>query len=268
VPQLQRPARAKLRWPLRGYISPALAVLSLLVFTNTVLMGAAGDKIADRVLGQFDFSHNGANILTNVGLSAPGAVAIDRGAVPNRLYVADAGNHRVLGWRSVSALTNGAPADLVIGQPDFLTSLAECNNAAVTGQTLCNPVAIAVDAAGNLYVADSGNSRVLEYNSPFTTDNTVPGLVFGQNGSFTSSACNLGGSITDATLCRPGGVAVDSAGHVYISDTGNSRILEYNTPSAANTHADTVFGQGGSSVRESATTAAASVRTLCAILPS
>jgi sugar lactone lactonase YvrE len=150
----------------------------------------------------------------------------------------------VLGWRSVDALTNGAPADLVIGQQDFLTSLAQCNNAAVTGETLCNPSAVAVDAAGNLYVVDSLNNRGLEYNSPFSTD-TVPDLVFGQNGSFTSSTCNLGGSITDATLCRPGAVAVDQGGHVYISDSDNSRILEYNAPSLANTRADTVFGQGG-----------------------
>jgi len=196
------------------------------------------------VLGQLDFTHNGANILTAAGLAAPGAVAIDRSVVPNRIYIADAGNHRVLGWHSVDALTNGAPAGVVLGQPDFLTSLFQCNNAAVTGQTLCIPAALAVDPAGNLYIADSGNNRVLEYDSPFTTD-TVPDMVFGQGGSFTSSACNLGGSITDATLCQPGGVTVDGAGHVYVSDTGNSRVLEYDAPSAANTHADAVFGQGG-----------------------
>ena len=207
-------------------------------------MARQGDLTADRVLGQFDFTHNGTNILTNAGLSTPAAVAVDRSVVPNRLYVADMGNHRVLGWHSVDALKNGATADLVIGQQDFLSSIAQCRNAAVNGATLCSPSAIAVDGAGNLYVVDQGNNRVLEYNIPFTTD-TLPDLVFGQNGSFTSSGCNLGGSITDATLCNPTGVAVDTAGNVYISDWNNSRILEYDSPLVTDTHADMVFGQGG-----------------------
>ena len=84
----------------RGLLCAWIAALSLLIFANRALMGAAGDTTADRVLGQFDFTHNGANILTNAGLSEPGAVAIDRSVVPNRLYVADAGNHRVLGWHN------------------------------------------------------------------------------------------------------------------------------------------------------------------------
>ncbi len=192
-----------------------------------------------------DFVHNGANIITNVGMWTPQAVAVDRSVVPNRLYAADAGNHRVLGWHSIDALKNGSPADLVIGQPDFLSWGSQCNNAAVTGATLCFPAAVAVDSSGNLYVVDQGNNRVLEYNSPFTTD-TQPDLVFGQAGSFTSTACNKGGTISAATLCNPTGVAVDSAGDVYISDSANSRTLEYDLPLATDVVADRVFGQSGS----------------------
>src|SRR5215472_3360591 len=95
------------------------------------------DTGANRVLGQIDFVNNGINIVTNLGVWTPTAVAVDRSVTPNRLYVADAGNHRVLGWRSIDALKNGSPADLVIGQPDFLSWGSECNNAAVTGTTLC-----------------------------------------------------------------------------------------------------------------------------------
>ena len=115
--------------------------------------------------------------------------------------------------------------------------------AAISADSLCYPVGVAVDGAGNLYVADDGNSRVLEYNTPLTTDTTAD-TVFGQGGNFTSDDCDNGGFSANS-LCYPDGVAVDGAGNLYVADTDNSRVLEYNTP-LTNTTADTVFGQGGS----------------------
>jgi sugar lactone lactonase YvrE len=232
-------SRSRAEQRIKNLVLIAGSTLAMIVLLCTVLTGAAVDTTADRVLGQLDFTHGGLNMVTSKGLYAPSGVAIDRSVVPNRVYVADMNNNRVLGWHSAEALSNGAPADLVIGQPDFFSQFIGLGAMSLNG-----PQAVAVDAAGNLYVADTNNSRVLEYNSPFTTD-TVPDLVFGQSGSLTSGTCNFGGSITDATLCVPSGVAVDAAGHVYIADTANSRVLEYNNPSASNTHADTVFGQAG-----------------------
>jgi len=85
-----------------------------------------------------------------------------------------------------------------------------------------------VDGDGNLYVADEGNSRVLEYDSPLTTD-TVADRVFGQGGSFTtgSTTCNLPSA---SSLCRPEGVALDGDGNLYVADLFNSRVLEYDSP--------------------------------------
>ncbi len=231
------PRSYSLRWWATMF---TVVVVTLLVFAGLV---ARADTSANRVLGQFDFVHNSPNILTNTGLWNPQSIAVDHSVNPNRLYVADAGNHRVLGWRSIDALENGSPADLVIGQADFLSWLSECNNAAVTGATLCVPGGIAVDGAGNLYVVDQGNNRVLEYDTPFTAG-TQPHLVFGQDGSFTTSVCNQGG-ISATSLCGPSGVAVDSAGNVYISDTGNSRVLEFDLPLVTDVQADRVFGQSG-----------------------
>ncbi|HEV3112364.1 MAG TPA: NHL repeat-containing protein [Candidatus Binataceae bacterium] len=227
---------------LSGWRPPKLiiSIAALLLCARMLL----ADTVANRVLGQVDLLHNGVNIVTNVGVWTPSAVAVDRSVTPNRLYVADSGNHRVLGWRSIDALKNGASADLVIGQADFLSWSSQCNNAAVTGATLCFPSGVAVDGAGNLYVVDQGNNRVLEYDDPFATD-TQPDTVFGQGGSFTSSACNKGGTISAATLCNPSGVAVDSAGNVYISDGSNSRVLEFDMPLVTDTRADRVFGQHG-----------------------
>ena len=83
-----------------------------------------------------------------------------------------------------------------------------------------------MDAAGNLYVADDSNNRVLEYNTPLTTDTTAE-RVFGTCGSFTSSAC---AGLSANSLDEPKGVAVDASGNLYVADIGNSRVLQYDQP--------------------------------------
>jgi hypothetical protein len=140
-------------------------------------------------------------------------------------------------------LTNGTVADRVFGQGGSFTS-DDCNKGGISASSLCRPLAVSVDQNGNVYIADTGNERVLEYNSPLSSD-TVADLVFGQGGSFTSDVCNKGG-ISASTLCSPFDVTVDQHDNVYIVDTGNERVLEYNTPLSSDTVADLVFGQGDS----------------------
>jgi sugar lactone lactonase YvrE len=233
----------------RRGLRTAAAMIAVAVCAAIVL---ASGTTGDRVLGQFDFAHNAANLVDAKGLSGPNDVAIDSSATPNRVYVADEDNNRVLGWRDAASFSDGAPADLVIGQPDFISSdcLAASNN------SLCNPAGVAADGSGNLYVADYGNSRVLEFTNPFTACagafpcvGGAANLVFGQGGDFTSSVCDFdtadAASSTAVDLCDPWGVAVDRAGNVYVADLGNSRVLEYNTPLTTDVTADKVFGQGG-----------------------
>ena len=198
---------------------------------------------ADRVLGQPKFTSHGANFSAAGGLSRPRGVAIDLSVTPNRVFVADTNNSRVLAWADASSFTNGEPAALVIGQPNF-TSFG-CNTGGIGSATLCKPQGVAVDAVGNLYVADSANNRVLEYDSPFTLDTTAD-RVFGQGGSFTSAACNTGGQVTASTLCSPRGVAIDTSGNLYVADTTNNRVLEYTSPLSSGEAANVVFGQKGS----------------------
>jgi len=190
------------------------------------------------VLGQVDFAHRGVNLIDGHGFSNPRGFAVDTSVTPNRIYVADANNKRVLGWSDVSSLANGAAADLVIGPPDFLSFGPDSPTAASVGFA----AGLAVDGAGNLYVADEDNSRVLEFDSPFTTDTTAD-QVFGQGGSFTSGDCNHGG-VSATSLCRPKDVTLDGSGNLYVADQGNSRVLEYDAPLSDHT-ADTVFGQSG-----------------------
>jgi sugar lactone lactonase YvrE len=225
--------------------------------------GSVPNVIADLALGQDDLLHDQENLVDSASFDDVQGVATDG---LGHVYVSDAGNNRILGWRNMSALVNGQGADLVIGQPDFLSYY--CNQAqgaasfVSSSNTLCYPEGLAVDNADNLYAVDSQNSRVLEYNTPFNTCATFPcvgpaaNLVFGQGSSGTNFGSG-GGGWGPAGLNVPSGVAVDGSGNVYIADPNNQRVLEYNDPlgsSPPNVTADLVFGQGSSGTSFSATT--------------
>jgi uncharacterized repeat protein (TIGR01451 family) len=176
------------------------------------------------------------SITCNLGGTSASSLCEPYGAAldaAGNLYVTDTSNSRVLEYNT--PLTTDTVADRVFGQPNF-TSAAGCNLGGISASSLCDTEAVAVDAAGNLYVADVGNNRVLEYNIPLTTD-TVADRVFGQAGSFTSGSCNLsnmqfGGPPSAASLCYSRGVAVDAAGNLYVADGDNSRVLEYDSSQA------------------------------------
>jgi sugar lactone lactonase YvrE len=228
-----------------------LATMAMVLFVATGLAWAAiGDTVADRVLGQSDFTskvcNKGANQPGPGRLCAPSDAAVGPGG---RLFVTDTGNNRVLSWPSAASFTNGEQADLVIGQADFTSG--QCNKG--TNQPgpakLCQPYGIAVDGAGKLYVADQDNSRVLQYTPPFTT-NMLASKVFGQ-ADFTSGQCNKGSNqVGAAKLCGSYGVGADSAGNLYVGDTSNNRVLQYTPPLATNMQASKVFGQADFTSRE------------------
>jgi len=201
------------------------------------------------VAGQIAFTLNMPNFTDSLGVLSPQAVALDTSVSPPHLYVADQNNNRVLGWLNAQTFANGAPADLVIGQPDFMTvvpplSASARSCAAPNASNLCFPRGVAVDSNGNLYVADTSNNRVLEYNTPFTSGTTAA-RVFGQGGKFNASDCNRF-QITASSLCAPVAVALDPSGNLYVADAGNNRVLEYNSPLTSNGTANLVFGQLGS----------------------
>jgi uncharacterized protein (TIGR03437 family) len=84
---------------------------------------------------------------------------------------------------------------------------------------LWSPTGVAVDGAGNLYIADLGNNRIRKV-SPGGTITTVAG------GGSPASGDGDGGAATSAKLSAPGGVAIDSLGNIFISEggLGGSRI--------------------------------------------
>ena len=163
--------------------------------------------------------------------------------------------------RSQQAISTGFAANVVFGQGGSFTQAA----CAQTATGLCYPQGLASDSNDNLYVADAGNHRVLEFNQPLATPNADTGagdatadLVFGQGASgtdFAANACDIDAdNVTAVGMCNPLSVAVDGLDNLYVGDDGDHRVLEFNQPLAApdpdtgdgDVTADLVFGQGSS----------------------
>jgi uncharacterized protein (TIGR03437 family) len=149
---------------------------------------------------------------TQARLNAPRAVAVD--ASGNNVYIADTGNNRI---RKVSAGSITAVAGT------SLAAFGGDGGPALSAQFF-GPRGIAVDASGNIYVADYTNSRVrmISTNGIITT--------IGGNGRF--GYTGDGGAGTSAALNFPSGVAVDAAGNVFVSDTQNNVVRKLAAPSA------------------------------------
>src|SRR5580704_98626 len=164
-------------WILRG--GSAVLAVSLCAAANTQLSPSAY-----RALGQPNLQQNGVNMVEGGTLHSPTGIAVD---ASGHLYVADTLNHRVLGWESATNFLNGAPASLVLGQPNPQQSVA----AGLGPKGLVFPSSVAVDPiTGDLFVADSGNNRVVRFASPYAkVSNNAPDAVFGQP-NFTSRAAN------------------------------------------------------------------------------
>jgi uncharacterized protein (TIGR03437 family) len=216
---------------------------------------------ATRLLGQDTFKMQQPNLIegrefyfltgTSSGSAvADAGVAVDNNSAVPHLYVADTYNNRVLGFKDFRSLTAGSKADLVLGQPDFSSGLCNITNNpnAMTAATLCRPAGLVVDANGDLYVADTGNNRVLRFPSPFAHQGTLEqaDLVLGQH-QFTFSITDP----TSSTMSAPYGLAIAGSNGLLVSDAAHNRVLYFpftaNGTFAAGTDngkvATKVFGQ-------------------------
>jgi hypothetical protein len=144
-------------------------------------------------------------------------------------------------WPGGGGVARAETASVVLGQGGSFTT-GDCNKGgSITAQTLCQPVDAVTDGAGNLYVADYDNNRVLRYNAPVDVTDMTADAVFGQAGDFTTGTCNKGGSVSASTLCRPHNLSM-SFGTLYVVDHLNHRVLGFTDP-ANSTVATIVYGQ-------------------------
>ncbi|MGE5646085.1 MAG: hypothetical protein ACM336_09870 [Acidobacteriota bacterium] len=212
---------------------------------NRVVVVPQGQKVATRVLGQLTMNYNAPNLiegreLYEVGLlpisatqfyPVPGGVAVDTtGAVPH-LYIADPGNHRVLGYCDARKAKQGDKADLVVGQPDLFTATANGDGGTTPNdRNLRFPSGVLVDAKGDLYVADTGNGRVVRFAAPCSqpaAQQSFPkaNLVIGQ-ANFTSHTTDAG----PRTMNAPYGLAIisgDTKDYLLVSDILQNRVLKF-----------------------------------------
>lgn len=182
-----------------------------------------------------DLNYEGASA-TDLG-SAWG-LAMDAGG---KLWVSDYENNRVVAFANAATAPTGAAMAVVLGQQDFSAS-----NSGTSSTTLASPYGLALDAAGNLYVADSDNSRVLRFNNVAAkTSGAAADAVIGQQDFVTATA---GPNV--ALLSNPSGVAIDSGGRLWVADTGKNRILRYDTPLSTQPLGAFSGSLGGESVAE------------------
>lgn len=160
----------------------------------------------------------------------------------DNLYVADTFQHRVLFYEKPLAGGDTIP-DKIFGQAD-LNAIEPNAGGAIGANTLHYPSGLAMDRAGNLYVADSNNHRVLVFFDPLNSDTTAD-LLFGQQGDFSTGTMNKGG-VSAMSLNYPMALAIDDKGALYVADSDNHRVLRFDDPLHSDQVADLVYGQGGS----------------------
>ena len=145
----------------------------------------------------------------NAQLNGPYGVALD-GA--GNLYIADGGNNRVRKVSSNGTMTTAAGNG---------TAGYSFDNVPAVNSELNNPLGVAVDSSGSLYIADSFNQRIRKV-TPDGTITTVAG-----NGTCCFSGNNV--PANQAQLHQPESISVDGAGNLYIADLGNNLIRKVTT---------------------------------------
>lgn len=184
---------------------------------------------ADVVIGQTSFTSNASGCAADK-FNFPAEMAV---TPSGQLIIADLYNNRVLVYNKIPT-TNGASADLVLGQPNFTT-----NTSGSGANKFSGPWGIALSSTGKLAVADHFNHRVLIFNSIPTAIGGTANVVVGQ-----STFTNVTPACTQNQANYPIGVSFSPDGKLAVSEFGNHRVMIYNTiPSSNGVNADIVLGQ-------------------------
>jgi cysteine-rich repeat protein len=164
---------------------------------------AAGTISTVAGTGAFGFGGDG-NAATSAALAGPFGVAVD---TTGRIYIADTFNARIRRIELDGTITTIAGT----GQYGF-----SGDGGPATRAQLAKPDGVAVDASGQVYIADTYNHRIRKV----ALDGTITTIAGDGNNAYGGD----GGPATSASLQNPNGVAIDGSGQVFIADTYNYRI--------------------------------------------
>ena len=207
---------------------------------NNRIREMATDGTIATVAGSGSQGYSGdGGLAVAAALDDPSGVAVD---AENNIYIADDGNGRI------RKITPNGQITTVAGTGSFGFG---GDGGPATKATFSGPIAVAVDLAGNLYIADAGNGRIRRV----ALDGTIT-TVAGTGAD--SGDLGDGGLAINARLSAPNGVAVDPAGNLYIADTGDSRIRRVATDGTITTVAGNgvtfaYSGDGGLAINASIT---------------
>jgi len=190
---------------------------------------------ANVVLGQPDANNNAVN-LTQQGFRNPVGIATDG----THLIVADSDNNRVMIWNSIPTQPYNQPADVVVGQVDFVHN---ATSNPPTASSMRGPQGVWIQN-GKLFVADTEDNRILIFNSIPTKNGQAADLVVGEPSLTTPvPTAQTTPNPTQSTVYSPVSVSSDGT-HLFITDLGNNRVLIWNNiPTSNGAPADVVIGQ-------------------------
>jgi len=199
---------------------------------NVVRKVTAGGAIST-IAGNGTAGYGGdGGAATAAQLNHPQGIAVDSSG---NVYVADTQNARV---RKISGGTITTVAGN--GTPGY-----GGDGSAASAAQLFDPIGVAVDSAGNLYIADFTNERIRKVSG---------GNISSVAGNGNTGYSGDGGPAIDATLNGPTGVAVDSNGNLYVSDLGNNAIREVSSGNIMTVAGNGLPGIGGDGGQATAAT--------------
>jgi sugar lactone lactonase YvrE len=181
--------------------------IRLVTVATGLISTVAGNGATDPVAGGGTFSGDGGPAVL-AGLYSPETVAFD---TVGNMYIPDSGNNRV---REVSASTQNISTFAGTGAGGY-----NGDGIAATTAKLYDPSGLALDPAGNLYIADTANNRIRKVSS---ADGTITTFAGNGNGLYFVGS----GAATVAQIYSPIGLWFDQKGNLYISDYFDQRIRE------------------------------------------